>query len=57
MPKEDLEKILNKIVTRIDKNVRGIYEIIGDLNLKICHMIKSKKYDQSVYYDNRYHSP
>jgi hypothetical protein len=47
MAKEKLEKKLEKTVVSIEKSVKGIYDILNDLSLKLCHIIK----DRRSYYD------
>lgn len=43
MAKENLETKVRKAVLSIEKKVAGIYNILTDLSLKLCHMITSMK--------------
>jgi len=43
MAKDNLETKAKKSVLKIEKNVMGIYNILTDLSLKLCHMITSMR--------------
>ena len=43
MPKENLEIKVKKAVLKIEEKVSDIYNMLGDLSLKLCHIIKSHK--------------
>lgn len=43
MAKEDLETKAKKAVLRIDKKVTDISNVLYDLGMKLCHIIKSFK--------------
>ena len=43
MVKENLETKVRKAVLSIEKKVTGIYNILTDLSLKLCHMITSMR--------------
>jgi hypothetical protein len=40
MVKDNLETKVKKSVVKIEKNVTGIYNILTDLSLKLCHIIE-----------------
>ena len=54
MVKENLEIKVKKAVLHIEKNVAGIYNVLRDLSLKLCHMIKSRKDYYGLSDDNYY---
>jgi hypothetical protein len=43
MVKENLETKVKNAVIRIEKKLIGIYDVLRDLSLKLCHVIRSKK--------------
>ena len=43
MVKENIEDKAKKAVLRIDKRVKGIYDVLSDLSLKLCHIIKDRQ--------------
>ena len=43
MTKKDLETKAMKAVIRIDKKVTDIKNVLHDLSMKLCHIIKYKK--------------
>ena len=47
MTKEDLETRAKKAVINIDKTLTNISNVLNDLGLKLCHIIKDKR----SYYD------
>ena len=47
MGRDTLERKATRAVIRIDEKVSDIRNTLYDLNLKLCHIIKSKK----IYYD------
>lgn len=53
MAKDNLEKKVKKSVIKIGKHVEGIYNILTDLSLKLCHIITEMKdyktYDKDLY--------
>ena len=42
MAKEDLETKAHKATLRIDKNIADGVDVLRDLSMKLCHIIKSK---------------
>jgi len=42
MTKENLETKTKKAILSISEKVTGIYDVLTDLSLKLCHIIKSK---------------
>ena len=40
MARDNLETRVKKSVIRIEKSVSGIYSVLTDFNLKLCHMIE-----------------
>ncbi len=54
MAKEDLESKAKNALSRIDKSVKGIYDVLTDLSLKLCHIIKSYKDSFYFGYDKKY---
>ena len=40
MAKDNLETRAKKSVIKIEKNVTGIYNVLTDFNLKLCHIIE-----------------
>ncbi len=54
MAKENLESKIKKAVLNIEKKVMGIYDVVIDLSLKLCHIIKSYKTSYSFDYDKKY---
>ncbi len=42
MTKDKLEAKVRKAILAIDNKVTGIYNMLGDLSLKLCHIIKSR---------------
>ncbi len=42
MTKEDLETKARKAVLSMEKKVTGIYDVLCDLSMKLCHIIKRK---------------
>ena len=40
MAKDNLETRVKKSVLKIEKSVSGIYNILTDFNLKLCHIIE-----------------
>ena len=53
MAKDNLDTKVKKTILKIGKNVEGIYNILTDLSLKLCHIITSMKeyrtYDKDLY--------
>ena len=47
MAKENIETKAKKAVLNIESKVTAIYDILSDLSLKLCHIIK----DRRGYYD------
>jgi len=47
MTKKDLETKAQKAVLKIEKKVTDLYNLLNDLNLKLCHIIQSRR----SYYD------
>ncbi len=43
MTKEDLETRSKKAVLKIEKSIADINNVLNDLSLKLCHIIKSQK--------------
>ena len=43
MVKESLETKAKKAVLSLEGKVSGIYDVLCDLSLKLCHIIESKK--------------
>ena len=43
MTKEDLETRSKKAVLKIEKRITHINNVLNDLSLKLCHIIKSQK--------------
>ena len=43
MVKDNLETKAIKAVFRIERKVKDIYNVLRDLSLKLCHVIKSRK--------------
>ncbi len=43
MPKENLETKSRKAVIRIDKKVNDIGNMLRDLNMKLCYVIRNRK--------------
>ena len=41
MAKDNLEAKVKKSVIKIEKSVSGIYTVLTDFNLKLCHIIES----------------
>ncbi len=54
MVKENLETRVIKAVLQIENKVSEIYNVLRDLSLKLCHLIKSKKDYYSVPDENYY---
>ena len=40
MAKDNLETRVKKSVLKIEKSVSGIYNMLTDFNLKLCHIIE-----------------
>lgn len=40
MAKDNLETRVKKSVLKIERNVSGIYNVLTDFNLNICHIIE-----------------
>lgn len=40
MAKDNLETRVKKSVLKIEKSISGIYNILTDFNLKLCHIIE-----------------
>lgn len=40
MAKDNLETRAKKSVLKIEKSVSGIYNVLTDFNLKLCHIIE-----------------
>lgn len=40
MAKDNLETRVKKSVLKIEKSVSGIYNVLTDFNLKLCHIIE-----------------
>ncbi len=56
MVEKNLETKVRKAVLSIEKKVTGIYNILTDLSLKLCHMITSmrgyyKSTDENPYFN------
>ena len=43
MTKEDLETRAKKAVLKIEKKITDINNVLNDLSMKLCHIIKSQK--------------
>ena len=43
MTKDNLEDKSRKAVISINEKVNGIYDVLRDLSLKLCHVIKSQR--------------
>ena len=43
MKKENLETKAQKAVLTMQKKVVGIYDVLCDLSVKLCHIIKSRE--------------
>jgi hypothetical protein len=43
MPKENLETKVKKAILRIDRKLADIINVLNDMSLKLCHIIKSRK--------------
>ena len=43
MPKEYLELKVQKAILNIDKNVSDIKNVLGDLSMKLCYIIKDNR--------------
>ena len=43
MVKENIEDKAKKAVLRIDKKVKGIYDVLSDLSLKLRHIINDRR--------------
>jgi len=43
MKKEDLETRAKKSVLKIEKKITDINNVLNDLSMKLCHIIKSQK--------------
>lgn len=54
MVKENLETKAKKAILRIEEKVADIYNVLRDLSLKLCHMIKSRKDYYTSRDDNYY---
>jgi hypothetical protein len=54
MVKENLETKAKKAILRIEEKVADIYNVLRDLSLKLCHMIKSRKDYYTLREDNHY---
>lgn len=42
MEKDNLETKVRKAVLKIEKKVSGINNVLNDLSMKVCHLIKRK---------------
>lgn len=40
MAKDNLETRVKKSVLKIEKSISGIYTVLTDFNLKLCHIIE-----------------
>jgi hypothetical protein len=40
MAKDNLETRVKKSVLKIEKSISGIYNVLTDFNLKLCHIIE-----------------
>lgn len=54
MDKENLETRVRKAILRMEKEISGLYNVVRDLSLKLCHIIKSRKDYYSFPDDNHY---
>lgn len=54
MAKEDLETKARKAVLRIEKSVKDMTNILYDLSMKLCHIIKRKTGYYCLSEDNNY---
>ncbi len=43
MPKDYLETKIKKAIINIDKNVSDIKNVLGDLSMKLCYIIKDNR--------------
>jgi len=55
MPHENLETKTLKTVARIDKKVTDIKNILHDISMKLCHIIKYKKDYYGFVKENEYY--
>ena len=55
MTKEDLETRAKKAVLKIEKKITNINNILNDLSMKLCHIIKSQKEFYSLTKRNGYY--
>jgi hypothetical protein len=55
MPKEDLETKSKKAVLRIEKKVTDISNVLYDMSMKMCHVIKHWKDYYSPQNSNGYY--
>ena len=54
MIKKNLEAKVMKAVLNLEKKVIDINNVLRDMNMKLCHIIKSKKYYPYQGKDNGY---
>ena len=54
MVKEILETKVKKAIINIDKTMTDINNVLRDLSMKLCHIIKDKKYYYNMLKGNNY---
>ena len=54
MKKGDLETRAKKSVLKIDKKITDIKNLLHDLNMKLCHIIKDKRNYNNMMRGNDY---
>ena len=55
MPKENLETKALKAILKIDKKITDINNVLTDLSMKLCHIIKSQRDYYSLTKRNGYY--
>ena len=55
MGKNNLEKMARKAVPSIEKKVRDINNVMRDLSMKLCHVIRYRKDYYTPTEDNHYY--
>lgn len=48
MVRDDLELKVKRAVLNIEKKINGIYDILCDLSMKLCHIIEDRKIDYDI---------
>jgi hypothetical protein len=56
MAKDNLETRMKKSVLKIEKSVSGIYNVLTDFNLKLCHIIEREEDRYKGYKSNPYYN-